>query len=117
MYKAAVQLGKLVGEKYADEVRQYVMNHAPEAIRNNEAIMNMITTLVGVGILLLIAVIIMYNVTTAAPTIPDTSPFCSTMDSVENTSNSALALVVIVMIVLAAAGVMFAVRLLRAGGE
>ena len=71
---------------------------------DNRAFAGIYQTFLVAGIFLLVIVYVAYQFTSNMPTIPETSPYCATMDTVNNLIVAGLGILAVTLILIGAAG-------------
>ena len=80
--------------------------------KDDSAVTNVIVAFIAVAIMLSVAVLILYNISTAMPRV-ESGPYNATQVAVETATTGGFNMIVVVLIILGAAGVMGAVALIR----
>jgi len=79
---------------------------------NNEGMTQLVTGFIALAIIVSIGVIILGNVSQAMPTLAENNTYYGLQSTVESTTVSGYGLIVIVLVIVAAAGIMAAVALI-----
>ena len=84
---------------------------------NESAVADIVRGFLVAAVFMVIAVIVLYNIATAIPAIPNTSVYCTTFNSVNTLINSGIGLLSVSLIVIAAVGVLYYLGFLGGGGN